>query len=202
MRTDTGQVFHLEDYKPTDFLIPETHLDFSLHPERTVVKSTLQIERREGVASDAPLILDGDDLKLVDIRLDGAVLGDNAYIATPDRLEIRGLPENGAFTLEITTEINPTTNRQLTGLYRSSDVYCTQCEAEGFRRITYFLDRPDMLSVYTVRIEAEAAKHHCYCRMAIPKIRANLPTAGILPSGTIRIRSQPICSRLSPAILA
>ncbi|RCW79518.1 aminopeptidase N [Phyllobacterium bourgognense] len=155
MRTDTGQVFHLEDYKPTDFLIPETHLDFSLHPERTVVKSTLQIERRAGVASDAPLILDGDDLKLVDIRLDGAVLGDNAYIATPDRLEIRGLPENGAFTLEITTEINPTTNRQLTGLYRSSDVYCTQCEAEGFRRITYFLDRPDMLSVYTVRIEAE-----------------------------------------------
>ncbi|WP_457298241.1 aminopeptidase N [Phyllobacterium sp. P5_D12] len=155
MRTDTGQVFHLEDYKPTDFLIPETHLDFSLHPERTVVKSTLLIERREGVASDAPLILDGDDLKLVDIRLDGAVLGDNAYVATPDRLEIRGLPENGAFTLEITTEINPTTNRQLTGLYRSSDVYCTQCEAEGFRRITYFLDRPDMLSVYTVRIEAE-----------------------------------------------
>ncbi|MBZ9600445.1 aminopeptidase N [Phyllobacterium chamaecytisi] len=155
MRTDTGQVFHLEDYKPTDFLIPETHLDFSLHPERTVVKSTLQIERREGVASDAPLILDGDDLKLVDIRLDGAVLGDNAYVATPDRLEISGLPENGAFTLEITTEINPTTNRQLTGLYRSSDVYCTQCEAEGFRRITYFLDRPDMLSVYTVRIEAE-----------------------------------------------
>ncbi|MDR6633786.1 aminopeptidase N [Phyllobacterium sp. 1468] len=155
MRTDTGQVFHLEDYKPTDFLIPETHLDFSLHPERTVVRSTLQIERREGVAADAPLILDGDDLKLVDIRLDGAVLGDNAYVATPDRLEIRGLPENGAFTLEITTEINPTTNRQLTGLYRSSDVYCTQCEAEGFRRITYFLDRPDMLSVYTVRIEAE-----------------------------------------------
>ncbi|WP_271893270.1 aminopeptidase N [Candidatus Phyllobacterium onerii] len=158
MRTDTGQVFHLEDYKPTDFLIPETHLDFSLHPERTVVKSTLQIERREGVASDAPLILDGDDLKLVDIRLDGAVLGDNAYVATPDRLEIRGLPENGAFTLEITTEINPTTNRQLTGLYRSSDVYCTQCEAEGFRRITYFLDRPDMLSVYTVRIEAERSE--------------------------------------------
>ncbi|UXN60753.1 aminopeptidase N [Phyllobacterium zundukense] len=155
MRTDTGQVFHLEDYKPTDFLIPETHLDFSLHPERTIVKSTLQIERREGVAADAPLILDGDDLKLVDIRLDGAVLGDNAYIATPDRLEIRGLPENGVFTLEITTEIDPTTNRQLTGLYRSSDVYCTQCEAEGFRRITYFLDRPDMLSVYTVRIEAE-----------------------------------------------
>ena len=174
MRTDTGQVFHLEDYKPTDFLIPETHLDFSLHPERTVVKSTLQIERREGVASDAPLILDGDDLKLVDIRLDGAVLGDNAYIATPDRLEIRGLPENGAFTLEITTEINPTTNRQLTGLYRSSDVYCTQCEAEGFRRITYFLDRPDMLSVYTVRIEADSSEAPLLLSNGNPKDKGKL----------------------------
>jgi aminopeptidase N len=174
MRTDTGQVFHLEDYKPTDFLIPKTHLDFSLHPERTVVKSTLQIERREGVAADAPLILDGDDLKLVDIRLDGAVLGDNAYVATPDRLEIRGLPENGAFTLEITTEINPTSNRQLTGLYRSSDVYCTQCEAEGFRRITYFLDRPDMLSVYTVRIEAEHSEAPLLLSNGNPKDKGTL----------------------------
>lgn len=154
MRTDTGQVFHLEDYKPTDFLIPETRLDFALHPERTIVKSTLKIERREGVATDAPLVLDGDELKLVDIRIDGAALGDNAYVATADRLEIRGLPESGTFMLEITTQINPTTNRQLTGLYRSSNVYCTQCEAEGFRRITYFLDRPDLLSVYTVRVEA------------------------------------------------
>ena len=156
MRTDTGQVFHLDDYKPTDFLIPETHLDFALHPERTVVKSTLQIERRPGTPADVPLILDGDELKLVDIRIDGAApLGDNTFLATPDRLEIRGLPASGRFTLEITTEVNPTTNRQLTGLYRSSNVYCTQCEAEGFRRITYFLDRPDLLSIYTVRIEAD-----------------------------------------------
>ncbi|SFI52106.1 aminopeptidase N [Phyllobacterium sp. CL33Tsu] len=154
MRTDTGKVFHLEDYKPTDFLIPETHLDFTLDPERTIVKSKLIVERRAGVGADAPLILDGDGLKLVDIRIDGTPLGDNAYMASPERLEIRGLPENGRFTLEITTEINPTLNRQLTGLYRSSGVYCTQCEAEGFRRITYFLDRPDLLSVYTVRIEA------------------------------------------------
>jgi aminopeptidase N len=174
MRTDTGQVFHLEDYKPTDFLIPETHLDFSLHPERTVVKSTLQIERRKGVATDAPLILDGDDLKLIDIRLNGTALGDNAYVATPDRLEIRGLPENGVFTLEIATEINPTTNRQLTGLYRSSDVYCTQCEAEGFRRITYFLDRPDMLSVYTVRIEAERSEAPLLLSNGNPKNKGKL----------------------------
>jgi aminopeptidase N len=158
MRTDTGQVFHLDDYKPTDFLIPETYLDFALHPERTIVKSTLQIERRQDVAADTALILDGDELKLIDIRIDGAAPGDNTYTATPDRLEIRGLPQSGKFTLELTTEINPTTNRQLTGLYRSSNVYCTQCEAEGFRRISYFLDRPDLLSVYTVRIEAECSE--------------------------------------------
>eukprot|EP01132_Coremiostelium_polycephalum_P011003 gene11003-13477_t len=156
MRTDTGQIFHLEDYKPTDFLIPETHLEFSLHPERTIVKSTLHIERRPGVAADAPLVLDGDELKLIDISIDGVALGDNAYVATPDRLEISALPESGTFKLQITTEVNPTTNRQLTGLYRSSGVYCTQCEAEGFRRITYFYDRPDLLSVYTVRVEADA----------------------------------------------
>ncbi|MEK1886267.1 MAG: aminopeptidase N [Phyllobacterium sp.] len=154
MRTDTGKIFHLEDYKPTDFLIPETHLEFALDPECTIVKSRLVIERRVGVGADVPLVLDGDELKLVDIRIDGAPLGDNAYMASPERLEIRGLPESGRFTLEITTEVNPTLNRQLTGLYRSSGVYCTQCEAEGFRRMTYFLDRPDLLSVYTVRIEA------------------------------------------------
>ncbi|ATU92339.1 aminopeptidase N [Phyllobacterium zundukense] len=174
MRTDTGQVFHLEDYKPTDFLIPETHLDFALHPERSIVKSTLRIERRQGTAADAPLVLDGDELNLVDIRIDGAPLGDNTYVATPDRLEIRGLPESGAFTLELTTEINPSTNRQLTGLYRSSNVYCTQCEAEGFRRITYFLDRPDLLSVYTVRIEAERSEAPLLLSNGNPKDKGTL----------------------------
>ncbi|MBQ9350014.1 MAG: aminopeptidase N, partial [Phyllobacterium sp.] len=95
MRTDTGQIFHLEDYKPTDFLIPETHLEFSLHPERTIVKSILHIERRPGVAADAPLVLDGDELTLIDISIDGVALGDNAYVATPDRLEISALPDSG-----------------------------------------------------------------------------------------------------------
>ncbi len=75
----------------------------------------------------------------------------------------------------------------MTGLYRSSDVYCTQCEAEGFRRITYFLDRPDLLSVYTVRIEAGRQRGTiCSCRTATPRIRARSPTAGTLPSGTTR----------------
>ena len=158
MRTDTGQVFHLEDYKPTDFLIPETHLDFASTP--SALSSNPHCRSSAGKALP-PMRLSfwtaTNSSSLISASM-APTLGDNAYVATPDRLEIRGLPQSGTFTLEITTEINPTTNRQLTGLYRSSDVYCTQCEAEGFRRITYFLDRPDMLSVYTVRIEAERSE--------------------------------------------
>ncbi len=155
MRTETGQTFRLEDYRPTPYAIPETKLDFSLEPEKTIVSATLTIERRDDTRAGTPLVLDGDELKLVSIAIDGKPLADNSYVATPDQLEISDLPEGKRFTLEIVTEINPTTNRQLSGLYRSSGVYCTQCEAEGFRRITYYYDRPDVLSVYTVRIDAD-----------------------------------------------
>ncbi|WP_273792632.1 aminopeptidase N [Brucella anthropi] len=155
MRTETGQTFRLEDYHPTPYAIPETKLDFSLEPEKTIARATLTIERRDGIAADMPLVLDGDELTLVTIAIDGKPLAANSYVATPDQLAISDLPESKRFTLEIVTEINPTTNRQLSGLYRSSGVYCTQCEAEGFRRITYYYDRPDVLSVYTVRIEAD-----------------------------------------------
>lgn len=155
MRTETGQTFRLEDYRPTPYAIPETKLDFTLEPEKTLVRAELVIERRSDTPAGTPLVLDGEDLKLVSLAIDGKPLGGNSYLATPDRLEITGLPESGRFTLEIVTEVNPTANRQLSGLYRSSGVYCTQCEAEGFRRITYYYDRPDVLSVYTVRIDAD-----------------------------------------------
>ncbi|TKT81251.1 aminopeptidase N [Aquamicrobium sp. LC103] len=154
MRRDTGQIFRLEDYRPTDFLIPELKLDFVLSPDATKVTAELTVERREGVAEDAPLVLDGDELRLTELLLDGEALPVERYEVSPDRLTIGALPKNGKFRLTIVTELNPADNEALMGLYRSSDVYCTQCEAEGFRRITYFLDRPDMLSVYTVRIEA------------------------------------------------
>ncbi|MGO1160806.1 aminopeptidase N [Brucella pseudogrignonensis] len=157
MRTETGQTFRLEDYRPTPYAIPETKLDFTLEPKKTIVRAQLVVERREGTIAGTPLILDGDELKLVSIRLDGEALSNNSYSVTPDKLEITDLPEAERFTLEIVTEVNPTTNRQLSGLYRSSNVYCTQCEAEGFRRITYYYDRPDVLSVYTVRLNAEKA---------------------------------------------
>ncbi|PWJ85302.1 aminopeptidase N [Pseudaminobacter salicylatoxidans] len=154
MRTDTGQVFRLEDYRPSDYLIPSTGLTFRLSPDNTTVITELAIERRDGVNGTPPLELDGDGLALRRIEIDGKPLEETAYEATPDRLLIHEPPHSGSFHLLIETQIAPARNEALMGLYRSNGVYCTQCEAEGFRRITYFLDRPDILSVYTVRIEA------------------------------------------------
>jgi aminopeptidase N len=157
MRTDTGQVFKLEDYRPNDYLIPETSLTFRLLPEATRVTAVLTVERRGGVAASVPLVLDGDGLTLSRIAIDGQTLAPADFFATPDQLTITTPPAAIRFQLLIQTELAPARNEALMGLYRSSNVYCTQCEAEGFRRITYFLDRPDVLSVYTVRIEAQ---HH------------------------------------------
>ncbi|TIT79277.1 MAG: aminopeptidase N, partial [Mesorhizobium sp.] len=144
----------LEDYRPSDYLIPETSLVFRLSPGATRVTATLTVERRGGVAASAPLVLDGDGLTLIGIAIDGRELQPADYAATPDELAILKPPAASRFELVLETEIVPARNEALMGLYRSSNVYCTQCEAEGFRRITYFLDRPDILSVYTVRIEA------------------------------------------------
>ena len=158
MRTDTGQVFRLEDYRPSDYLIPRTELTFRLSPDRTAVVAELTIARRPGAARNAPLILDGDGLVLKRIEIDGTALAAADYQATPDQLVIPAPPSGRPFRLVLETEIAPSANQALMGLYRTSGVYCTQCEAEGFRRITYFLDRPDILSVYTVRIEAAAKR--------------------------------------------
>jgi aminopeptidase N len=154
MRTDTGEVFRLDEYRPSDYLIPRTHLLFCLSPEETRVIARLTIQRRDGVPAGAPLLLDGDGLHLTALRIDGAAASPETYTATPDRLTIQQPPEAPSFEIEIETIVEPALNTQLMGLYRSGGIYCTQCEAEGFRRITYFLDRPDVLSVYTVRMEA------------------------------------------------
>jgi aminopeptidase N len=129
-------------------------MTFRLSPQATVVTAALTIERRDDVALTVPLVLDGDGLTLRRLEVDGKRLSPAAYESTPDRLTIHVPPAARRFQLLIETELNPSDNPALMGLYRSNGVYCTQCEAEGFRRITYFLDRPDILSVYTVRIEA------------------------------------------------
>jgi aminopeptidase N len=105
----------------------------------------------------APLVLDGDELRLQSLALDGKPLPTESYVASPDKLTIPQ-PPNRPFELDIETVVDPTNNTQLMGLYRAGATYCTQCEAEGFRRITYFLDRPDVMAVYTTRIEADKAE--------------------------------------------
>ena len=154
MRTQTGTAIHLKDYKPSDYLIDEVALDFKLDPQETIVTSTLVVRRREGVAADAPLNLHGDELELVSLAIEG-VDATSACKLDDDGMEISNVPTSAIFTLKIVTRINPTANKKLMGLYRTSGNFCTQCEAEGFRRITYYLDRPDILSVFTVRVEGD-----------------------------------------------
>jgi len=153
MRTDIAHAVRLSDYKAPDFRIPEVALDFALAPETTRVKARLTVER-QGVKA-ASLVLMGERLKLISIAIDGKALSDTDYQVTPETLTINDVPD--AFVLETEVEINPSGNKTLEGLYMSSGRYCTQCEAEGFRKVTYFLDRPDVLSRYTVRIEAPKA---------------------------------------------
>jgi aminopeptidase N len=157
MRTDTGQVINLADYRPTDFVLERVDLTFELDPTETKVEARLIFHRREGVDANAPLILDGDELSLSGLLFDQIEMPAAQYTATPENLTVRDLPASEPFELTITTIINPEANTQLMGLYRTGGIYSTQCEAEGFRRITYFPDRPDVLAPFTVNIIADKA---------------------------------------------
>jgi aminopeptidase N len=154
MRTEENRPVRLAEYRPAAWLIETVDLDVKLDPTRTPVRATLKLKPNPAAGHPAPLILDGDGLTLVSLKLDGRVLETERYAATADSLTI-AQPPNRPFTLEIETLVDPSANSQLSGLYRSSGTYCTQCEAEGFRRITYFLDRPDVMAVYRTRIEAD-----------------------------------------------
>ena len=152
MRSDQGQPVRLSDYRVPDYLVDSVSLDISLDRTAARIRSTLKLRPNPKGVAGAPLHLDGDALVATSLRLDGASL--DLALATPDRLTIAA-PPAGPFTLMVETVTDPTANTKLMGLYRSGETYCTQCEAEGFRRITYYLDRPDVLSVFTTRIEAE-----------------------------------------------
>ena len=138
-----------EDYRPPDWLVPEMRLEFDLDPERTRVRATLSVERNG--THDRPLRLDGDGLTLVRAKVDGAAA---AHRIDGEQLVIE-VPGERA-TVETEVEISPAQNTKLMGLYASGGMLCTQCEAEGFRRITFFPDRPDVLSKYMVRMEGDA----------------------------------------------
>jgi aminopeptidase N len=165
------KIIRREDYTAPDWLVPDIALDFDLSPSKTTTKSTLSIIRNGN--HTRPLILDGDGLTVRDMRVDGEVWND--WHMDGDRLVI---PLTSATaTIETTVEIAPEANTKLMGLYASGGLLCTQCEAEGFRRITFFPDRPDVLSRYTVRMTADKA--------AFPVLLANGDNLanGDLPDG-------------------
>ncbi len=166
----------LKDYTPPAFLIDTVDLEFDLHPEKTVVVSTLAVRPNPKAAAATELELDGELLELVHVLIDNNELDEEDYDLSDKKLILKNVPQK-PFTLEIETICNPVANKALSGLYQSRNVYCTQCEAEGFRRITYFTDRPDVMSVYTVRIEAD--------KTAVPVMlsNGNMTESGDLEGG-------------------
>lgn len=153
MRTSDTVAIDRHSYAPPAYQIPTTQLHFQLHAEITKVTSQLSIIRADGFDASHPLVLNGVDLTLKSVRIDGNELASDTFHQTPSTLSLDNVPAQ--FNLEIVTHIAPDANTALEGLYRSSGNYCTQCEAEGFRKITYFLDRPDVLSVFTVTVEGD-----------------------------------------------
>ena len=157
MRPSDGQPVRLSEYRAPDYFIDHVELDVSLDIHATRVVSTLSMRPNSAGRGGAALALDGDELMFVSARLDGEPIDPANFEAKPSGFLLRR-PPRGAFTLTIETRLDPAANTKLMGLYRTGSAYCTQCEAEGFRRITYFLDRPDVLSTYRVRVEANRAE--------------------------------------------
>ena len=157
MLNPTPQTTYLNDYTPPSFLITSVILDIDIRDDYTIVASALAISRNPAaIDRSAPLVLDGEELELLELKLDGRKFDDTEYELDPEHLTIVDVPD--AFGLEIQVKISPQSNTQLMGLYASKDGFFTQCEAEGFRRITFFLDRPDIMSVYTTTIRADKAQ--------------------------------------------
>ena len=145
---------YLKDYKAPSYFIDTIDLDVEIFNDFTTVKSLMKVRRNKNVANkNTPLLLDGKDLELISISMDNSAIFGDIYQKTDEVLTIFKVPD--VFTLEINTKIKPAENTSLEGFYMADNIFLTQCEAEGFRRITYFLDRPDVMSKYRVRIAAD-----------------------------------------------
>jgi aminopeptidase N len=153
MRTETPQPIRLSDYRPPAYLVDDVELAFDLAPNATRVRARLKV-RRNG-DHDEPLRFNGERLKPISVAIDGRRLGEQEHVIDDEFLVIPSPPQ--AFLLETEVEIDPEANTTLDGLYMSGGRFCTQCEAEGFRKITFWPDRPDVLARFTVRIEADKA---------------------------------------------
>lgn len=154
--TQPKEIF-LKDYQPSNYLIEQVFLHFDLHPEYTLVKSIIKFYANPEAQKDSVLQLVGEELQLRRVILDGKTLEPNQYEVKDNLLIIPKVPEK--FTLETEVLIKPAENKTLNGLYQSKGNYCTQCESQGFRRITYYLDRPDVMSRFTTAISADRDRY-------------------------------------------
>lgn len=155
MKDGQPQEIKLADYQAPDYYTQSTHLTFDINDGATLVTNVMSLERRNDAANT--LQLDGEHLELVAVSIDGRELAGNEYQIDEESLTLHNL--DASHEIKIVTRIKPEENTALEGLYRSSSMYCTQCEAQGFRRITYYQDRPDVLAKFTTTIVADAAAY-------------------------------------------
>ncbi len=154
MRTEQPKMIYLKDYQAPEYLIDETHLTFELFEDHSLVHAQLVMRRNpERGPGLPPLVLDGQQLELLSVTLADQELGAGDYQLTENTLTLQ--PASASFTVDTSVRIHPETNTALEGLYKSGTMFCTQCEAEGFRKITYYLDRPDVMSKFTTTVVAE-----------------------------------------------
>nr|WP_298143996.1 aminopeptidase N [uncultured Pseudomonas sp.] len=154
MRTEQPKMIYLKDYQAPDYLIDETHLTFELFEDHTLVHAQL-VMRRNPAAGEGlpPLQLDGQQLELLSLALNDRELAPGDYQLSDSHLTLQ--PDSTSFVIDSSVRIHPESNTALEGLYKSGGMFCTQCEAEGFRKITYYLDRPDVMSKFTTTLSAE-----------------------------------------------
>jgi aminopeptidase N len=158
MREPQPKAIYLKDYAPSPFVIDTVELDVDIRDDHAITKARLSVRRNPAHAGEAPaLVLNGDELELVSVSLDGKALQPSRYKTTAELLEIGDVPER--FTLETASRIVPQQNTKLEGLYATRHGFVTQCEAEGFRRITWYLDRPDVMARFTTTIHADKARY-------------------------------------------
>ncbi|PNG38321.1 aminopeptidase N [Pseudomonas protegens] len=154
MRTDQPKMIYLKDYQAPEYLIDETHLTFELFEDHSLVHAQLVMRRNPARGAGLPpLVLDGQQLELLSVSLADQPLSADDYQLDDSHLTLH--PTSASFTLDTSVKIHPESNTALEGLYKSSGMFCTQCEAEGFRKITYYLDRPDVMSKFTTTVVAE-----------------------------------------------
>ncbi|MCX7112279.1 MAG: aminopeptidase N [Proteobacteria bacterium] len=160
MREPTPKTVYLKDYAPPEYIVGQIELTFLLGDEDTCVTSRLTLQKnRAGLNDAAPLVLDGEGLKLKSLKINGQPLTAGMYEVSQEGLSIPRAPKVEVFILEIETRINPKANTALEGLFLSKDMLCTQCEAQGFRKITYFPDRPDVMAKFSVLLIGDKSRY-------------------------------------------